>query len=53
MQSVETLLDRMNYHIESWEKASNNRQVFLRCYNLMSANIYEAVKKTAFRMPPG
>ncbi|WP_375581349.1 DUF5995 family protein [Marivirga tractuosa] len=48
MQSVETLLSRMDDHIESWEKTRDNRYVFLRCYNMMSANMYEAVKQGKF-----
>jgi hypothetical protein len=48
MQSVETLLGRMDYTIECWEKTSDNRQIFLRCYNMMSSNMYEAVKHGRF-----
>ncbi len=48
MQSVETLLNRMNHNIECWENSCDNRQVFLRCYNMMSSNMYEAVKQNKF-----
>jgi hypothetical protein len=48
MHSVPALLNRMDYHIECWEKVNDNRQIFLRCYNMMSTNMYQAVNNGRF-----
>ncbi|MCX2745605.1 DUF5995 family protein [Mangrovivirga sp. M17] len=48
MHSVEDLLDRMNYNIECWEKTSDSRQLFLRCYTMMSVNMKNGVLRGDF-----
>lgn len=48
MQSVDKLLDRMNSNIQCWEKDSDSRQLFLKCYTMMSVNMNNGVQKGEF-----
>lgn len=45
------VLDKMDSFIESWETSNDSRQIFLKCYRLMTANMFLALEKDVFHDP--
>jgi hypothetical protein len=52
MQNVDSVLLSMNQRADAWEKAHDQRFVFLRCYSMMSTNMAAAIRESRFADPP-
>jgi hypothetical protein len=46
-----SVVDRMQEHIDQWERANDQRSVFLRCYALMTRNMLDALGSSEFIDP--
>lgn len=49
MRADEQLLSQMNIQAATWESQDDKRFIFLRCYNMMTANMIEAVQQGRFQ----
>ena len=50
--SAPPVLDRMRGQLEAWSTAGDRREVFLRCYSMMTANMHDAIGRGAFADGP-
>ncbi len=49
MSNADPLLNQMKTRAESWEKESDHRYIFLRCYTMMTGNMVQGIKAHRFK----
>jgi Family of unknown function (DUF5995) len=48
MQHLDLLLQKMIQQADTWEKSTDRRYIFLRCYSMMSTNMVVAIREGKF-----
>lgn len=52
MQTEQQLLQQMQTQIAYWQSCTDRREIFLRCYMMMTSNTLAAIRDAEFRDPP-